>query len=100
MHQKTQLQLWDYIMYFMWAPNCCVPWFYLPPIFPTTVPSISVPQSEVFTSVGQPTVLLCDVNGTPPPDIVWSKGKWRGKRNGMREGDRERESERLSDMSG
>ncbi len=36
-------------------------------------PSLAVQNSEVFTSVGQPTILLCDVNGTPMPEVLWSR---------------------------
>ena len=30
-------------------------------------------MSEVFTSIGQPTILLCEATGTPPPEVLWSK---------------------------
>ena len=29
--------------------------------------------SEVFTSVGQPTVILCETSGTPAPDVTWNR---------------------------
>ena len=36
-------------------------------------PSLSVQTSEVFTSIGQPTVLLCEASGTPSPVVSWTK---------------------------
>ena len=38
-----------------------------------TAPSLSVQTSEVFTSIGQPTVLLCEAGGTPSPVVTWTK---------------------------
>ena len=38
-----------------------------------TAPSLSVQTSEVFTSIGQPTVLLCETGGTPAPVVSWTK---------------------------
>lgn len=39
----------------------------------TVAPTLAIQSAEVFTSVGQPTILLCEVNGTPAPEIIWSK---------------------------
>lgn len=36
-------------------------------------PTLTIQCAEVYTSVGQPTVLLCESGGTPTPEITWSK---------------------------
>ena len=36
-------------------------------------PSLAVQTPEVFTSIGQPTILLCEASGTPSPEVLWSK---------------------------
>ena len=41
--------------------------------FVIAAPNLSVQNSEVFTSVGQPTILLCEATGTPMPEVLWSK---------------------------
>lgn len=37
-------------------------------------PTLSVATAEVFTSTGQPTLLLCETGGSPPPTVTWIKG--------------------------
>lgn len=39
----------------------------------TEGPTLTIQTTEVYTSVGQPTVLLCEAGGTPAPEIHWSK---------------------------
>ncbi|KAL5486475.1 hypothetical protein EMCRGX_G018961 [Ephydatia muelleri] len=36
-------------------------------------PNLAVGSSDVFTSAGQPTTLVCEVSGTPPPEVTWEK---------------------------
>ena len=36
-----------------------------------TGPNLAVGSSDVFTSAGQPTTLVCEVSGTPPPEVTW-----------------------------
>ena len=36
-------------------------------------PNVAVGSSDVFTSAGQPTTLVCEVSGTPPPEVIWEK---------------------------
>ena len=38
----------------------------------TAAPVLDVGDPNVFTSVGQPTTLVCEVSGTPAPTIKWS----------------------------
>ena len=38
-----------------------------------TGPNLAVGSSDVFTSAGQPTTLVCEVSGTPPPEVTWEK---------------------------
>ena len=38
-----------------------------------TGPNVAVGSSDVFTSAGQPTTLVCEVSGTPPPEVIWEK---------------------------
>ena len=38
-----------------------------------SAPSLAIQSAEVFTSVGQPTILLCEATGNPAPEVIWSK---------------------------
>ena len=34
---------------------------------------MSVGSADVFTSAGQPTTLVCEVSGNPPPKVTWER---------------------------
>jgi hypothetical protein len=36
-------------------------------------PFLSVRSTHVLTSIGGPTVILCEVDGVPTPEVTWSK---------------------------
>lgn len=36
-------------------------------------PVLNIGDSDVFTSTGQPTTLICEASGTPAPSVSWSR---------------------------